>query len=134
LDTRNKILESAAAAETVQRLRSGGERVTAVVGSFDVLQADHVRDLARVRNETGSSKVVAVLVTGEAALLAPRARAEMAAGLAVIDYVVPVEGGGLEALLAGFDPACVIRAEALHHRLTRRLMEHVRERQTVVRQ
>jgi hypothetical protein len=94
-----------------------------------------VRDLARVKNETDASHLLAVLLPGEHALLAPGARAEMAAGLAMIDYVVPVQGGSdLDMLLAVFDPACVIRSEALHHRLTRRLIDHVRERQTVVRQ
>lgn len=131
MDTRCKILDAAAAAEVARHRHASGDRVIAITGYFDVLQASHVRELRRVRKATGPGVLMAVLLRPPDPVLSDRARSEMVAGLGVIDYVVSIKDGPeLEALLAGFDSGNVIRAEAAHDRLIRQLIAHVQERQT----
>ena len=80
-------------------------------GHFDPLLAEHARLLHEAK---GSAEVLAVEITNSAnPLLAQRARAELVAGLADVDYVVLVNGTADESPDA---------------RLTQRLMEHVRQR------
>lgn len=114
LDTRSKILTLDAA----RRLAA----VTLVTGTFDVLRAAHVRDL---RAAPGTALLVAVLpLAGE--ILPQRARAEMVAGLRVVDYVVIVNETDIEALIQGLAPVTVVRLETMDAERTSQLIEHVR--------
>jgi hypothetical protein len=98
---------------------------TAVTAYFDVLLAEHVRALEGLARPL----VVAVLPrAGE--LLSQRARAELAAGLRMVDYVVIADDTGAEALLARLRPARIVRMEEDDARRIRQLMEHVRNRQS----
>jgi bifunctional ADP-heptose synthase (sugar kinase/adenylyltransferase) len=62
--------------------------------------------------------------------LTPRARAEMAAALGVVDYVV-IAGSGMPAgrLLAALEPHAVVRCEAAHEEHMRQFIHHVHRRQ-----
>ena len=115
MDTRSKIISADAAPPGC----------TVVTGYFDVLLADHARELSALPRPL----LVAVLrVDGE--LMSQRARAEMAAGLRVVDYVVIADDTEAEALLARLRPARTVRMEEDDARRIRQLMEHVRNRQT----
>jgi bifunctional ADP-heptose synthase (sugar kinase/adenylyltransferase) len=102
-----------------------------VTGWFDVLQSEDAREMAAVKSGTDAALVVAILIPPPEPVLALRARAEMAAGFAVIDYVVTSDGGpALEALLAALEPDAVVRREAAHERRMRQLIDHVHGRHT----
>ena len=124
MDTRNKILTPAAALETLR-----GRPVVAVTAYFDVLRAEHADGLRRLREAAPDAALVALVLPCAEALLTLRARAELAAALAVIDYVVAVESGPPEDLLASLQPATVVRWEAADRARTRQLMQHVHSRQ-----
>jgi hypothetical protein len=115
MDTRRKIVppESAPAGATV------------VTAYFDVLQSEDTRDLAVLPRP-----VIALILPLEDALLPQSARAELAAGLRMIDYVVLAGDGAADAQVARLRPAQVVRLEAAQARRSRELKEHVRNRQT----
>jgi len=98
---------------------------TLVTGYFDVLLAEHVGEL-----EGLPRPVVVTVLPRSGELLSQRARAELAAGLRVVDYVVIADDTEAEALLARLRPARIVRMEEDDARRLRQLMEHVRNRQT----
>jgi bifunctional ADP-heptose synthase (sugar kinase/adenylyltransferase) len=115
MDTRTKIV-------TPEDVPPG---CTAVTGYFDVLLADHVRALESLPRPL----VIAVLPrSGE--LLNQRARAELAAGLRMVDYVVIADDSGAETLLATLRPIRTVRMEEDDARRIRYLIDHVRDRQS----
>jgi bifunctional ADP-heptose synthase (sugar kinase/adenylyltransferase) len=118
LDTRSKILTLAAA------LRLGP--VTLITGTFDGLRAAHLREL---RAAPSTALLAAVLpLNGE--LVPQRARAEMMAGLRVIDYVVLADERDVDALIQRLAPRALIRMEAGDAGRTRELIDHVHRRQS----
>jgi glycerol-3-phosphate cytidylyltransferase-like family protein len=120
MDTRSKILTVAAALELEPR------PLAIVTGYFDILRAEHARDLGQVRNHP---LLVAVLpLAGE--LLPPRARAELVAALRVVDYVVIAAHEEAGPLIESLQPAELIRLEADDALRARQLIEHVHRRQT----
>ena len=125
MDTRTKILSETVALETLEALRAQGESVRAVTGFFDVLLAAHVRALRDFAE--GKSKLIALVLNPPEPLLAQDARAELAASLATVDYVVAVADDGAE-LLRGIQPARVLRMEADDAHRRRELIEHVQRR------
>jgi len=122
VDTRNKILTMEAAAGTAQGMAMAA-------GCFDVLLAEQVGELERARTREG---LLAVVVEGASPILPVRARAEMVAALAVVDYVVIAPGNGElpDGWLEQLKPARVTHLEANHQRQLARLEAHVRRRQT----
>jgi bifunctional ADP-heptose synthase (sugar kinase/adenylyltransferase) len=80
-----------------------------ISGHFDPLLAEHVRGLARLK-EPGRLLVVDVTNPAQP-LLSQRARAELVAALAMVDYVVLQEG-----------------SEAADADITERFVEHVLQR------
>jgi len=118
MDTRRKILTL----EDALRLPHG--QVTLATGYFDALRAAHVRHLSAL-----SRPLLAVVLPLSGELLPQRARAEMAASLRVIDYVVIVENKDLDALIEGLAPRELVRLEARDTALVQQLIEHVHRRQ-----
>lgn len=118
MDTRSKILSRAAA-----------ERLTGplalITGYFDVLGIEHVRELARMRRP----RVAAVLRHPDE-IFDASARAEMAAALRVIDYVVTADHEQVDELIERLHPAAVLRLEAADLRRARRLKEDAKRSQT----
>jgi hypothetical protein len=98
---------------------------TVVTGYFDVLQADDARDLAALPRP-----LIAVVLPLAGELLPQRARAELAAGLRMIDYVVLAGDAVPDTLIERLRPAQVVRLEAAQAQRSRQLKEHVRNRQT----
>lgn len=127
MDTRTKILT----AEEAGALGRGSEQVVLATGYFDVLLAAHLRDLERVRESLPEDAVLLVaLGTPEQPLLDGRARAEVVAALAVVDYVVSLEKQQMERLLPVFPEQRRVRLEAAHQERMRELIEHVHRRQS----
>ncbi|HLH39972.1 MAG TPA: hypothetical protein VKX39_12550 [Bryobacteraceae bacterium] len=79
MDTRTKIV----GAEEAVRLAAAGAVV--VSGYFDPLLSEHAERLARVKQ--GRAKLLVAIASPPDPLLPARARAEMVAGLRVVDYV-----------------------------------------------
>ena len=98
---------------------------TVVTGYFEMLAAEDSRELGGLQRP-----VVAIVLPLEEELLGQRARAEMAAALRVIDYVVIAENARVDALCERLRPARIVAIEAAQALRTRQLMEHVRNRQT----
>jgi len=104
LDTRTKIVPR----QEIDKRLNGG-RAAWVSGHFDPLLAEHVARLEQAR-EPGRLLVVEV-TNPEQPLLAQRARAELVAALAMVDFVVLGDG----------------RA-AMDADITERFVEHVLDR------
>ena len=131
LDTRTKIVDAARAAE----LRAAYPGMRFVTGYFDVLVASQTRALGRLAPDSGSKErpLMAVVVEPPDPLLNARARAELAAGLSVIDYVLLPEAPGPEGTVAGGSPEWLSGAlslEAEHEADRQDLITHVHRRQT----
>jgi bifunctional ADP-heptose synthase (sugar kinase/adenylyltransferase) len=123
MDTREKIIELARAREIAREQRS---RLTLVTGYFDVLRTGHVERLQQLDRE-GKGLMVVVL-DPPAPILSRRARAELVAALAMVDYVVPAGQDGIRELLAEFPADAVAREEASDLPRTQELTAHVQRR------
>jgi bifunctional ADP-heptose synthase (sugar kinase/adenylyltransferase) len=126
MDTRDKIIDCEHAAALAAQLRQQGASIRAVTGYFDVLVAEHVRRLRQIAN--GSAKLFLVVLDPPAPLLSARARAEMVAALAMVDYVVPAGGQAAEGLLSHFTAAEIVREESADLLRAARLSQHVQRR------
>jgi bifunctional ADP-heptose synthase (sugar kinase/adenylyltransferase) len=124
MDTRTKIIDPERALALIQELRVKGVRI--VTGYFDVIVAEHVRRLREIKN--GSGALVVVVLDPHDALLAGRARAELVAALAVVDYVVPADEQAAGELLSHFTASEIVREESADLLRVRRLSEHVKSR------
>ncbi|HWC97291.1 MAG TPA: hypothetical protein VG456_11090 [Candidatus Sulfopaludibacter sp.] len=121
MDTRNKILTGPEAVV--------GRPLAVVTGYFDVLRAEHARELAQVRSGTRGSALLVVVSQGSDALLPLAARAELVAALRVVDYVLTADDGDVDALIETLKPTVVVRLETEDAGRVRRLKEHVQQRQ-----
>jgi glycerol-3-phosphate cytidylyltransferase-like family protein len=126
VDTRTKIITPAEACA----LARGPRNAALATGYFDVLLAAHVRELERVRDSLPDAVVLVALGTPEQPLLDARARAEMVAALAIVDYVVSLEDWQMESLLVAFPAERIVRLEAAHEQWMRELIRHVHRRQS----
>ena len=126
MDTRSKIIT----VEAAIALAGGGRSTVLVTGFFDVLLAAHVRELARARESLPDAVLLVAIAEPQHPLLNTRARAEMVAALAMVDYVVSLEEPPIESLLAAFPADRIVRLEAAHQQHMRELIEHVRRRQS----
>jgi bifunctional ADP-heptose synthase (sugar kinase/adenylyltransferase) len=126
VDTRSKIVSAAGAPVGA----------VLVVGCFDVLGLEQVRALAKIRGRTSARVIAVVLPGGDGRpdeVLEQGARAEMAAALRMLDYVLiaaePGCPGDLQDLVTRLRPAEIIHLdEAEQHRM-RRLFARVQSGQ-----
>ncbi len=130
MDTRGKILDAAQG----RRLLAGrtGPSARVVVGWFDPLLASHAARLCELAPD-GDGLLVAVLADPPEPLLAARARAELVAALAVVDYVVLAEGAGQAELLEGISPGSIFREEDADGERRNELVRRVFSRQKAAR-
>jgi hypothetical protein len=115
VDTRTKIVSADQAAELA---RSGA---TVVSGYFDPLILAIADELASLKQEVprAGSPLLVLIRSSENAILPARARAELVAALAVVDYVCDAE--------CGIEPQH--RLEKEHDRRLKELIAHVHARQ-----
>ena len=125
MDTRSKILTLAAAAEIPVR------PLAMVSGTFDILRAEHARELQQVRDRTSARALIAVVLPRAGELLSQRARAELVSALRAVDYVVVASAAELDGLIRLLRPALVIHMEEADERRLQELWDHVRTRFTV---
>ena len=119
MDTRNKILSLDHA------LSREWPGLAIVAGSFDVLRASLIRELAAIRERTGARTLLAVVPPLENEILPRRARAELAAALRLIDYVVIADRAELERLAAVLKPLETVSLEAADRCRARQLREDI---------
>jgi bifunctional ADP-heptose synthase (sugar kinase/adenylyltransferase) len=122
MDTRSKIL-------TAGNARSLAGPLVVVAGWFDLLGAHHARELAAIRGRHGAARILAAVLPASGAIFNQLARAEMAAALRMIDYVVSIDDRDLPGLAAALQPVEIVRLEAAEVRRTHELRAHVRSRQ-----
>ena len=119
MDTRRKIL-------TLDQALRLKPPVAIASGTFEILRAEHARELESLRARVpGAALLVAVLDVPGVPIGAP-IRAEMAAALRVVDYVVIAESEELARLIDSLDPVAVARLEAADQARWKALKEHVR--------
>jgi bifunctional ADP-heptose synthase (sugar kinase/adenylyltransferase) len=111
VDSRTKIVPL----DEAQRIAARGARI--VAGTFDPLLASHAEQLRDLKRE-GVPLVVAI-AEPEDPILPARARAELVAGLTVVDFVVESAEG----------IAADVRLEEDHARKREELIDHVHSRQ-----
>jgi bifunctional ADP-heptose synthase (sugar kinase/adenylyltransferase) len=131
MDTRVKILSAESAIKAACRLKQEGRRLTVVTGYFDVLLAAQVRELKAARISTGSGCLIAVLLPCVQSLLSQRARAEVVAGLGMIDYVVIAGNDDVEEFLRRLPADNVISRQHADEEQMRLLIEHVHGRHSL---
>jgi len=116
--------------EQARALRFNGPVV--VTGYFDLLRAVHARELEETRRRTAAGTLVVAVMPWVEAYQSQRARAEMAAALRVVDYVVLIDqDADLAALYDALHPIEVVRMEMADARRNRELIEHVRRRNSL---
>ena len=125
MDTRTKILTPAAFAAL-----DPPRPVLLVTGRFDILRLETARHLAAARARTQAGCLVAAVRPLADAQATLAARAQMAAALRVVDYVLLAENGDLDSLSASLQPIEIISLEEADAHRTRQLIEHVHHRQS----
>jgi glycerol-3-phosphate cytidylyltransferase-like family protein len=100
-----------------------------VKGYFDLLRAEHARSLDAIRSRTGAATLLAVVLPLDHSLLPLAARAELAAALRMVDYVLPGDCEDLNRLVSSLGPAETVSLEDADMRRARQLIEHVHRRQ-----
>jgi len=111
LDTRTKIIDAAQAARIAQ------DGATIVSGYFDPMIASHAERLTKLKRE--GTPLLVLVATPPQAILPALARAQLVAGLSVVDYVCDTPDG----------IAPQIHLEDEHAELLTQLIEHVHARQ-----
>ena len=101
-----------------------------VTGTFDVIQAEDARELAAIRERSAGRPLIVVVLPLDGSLFSQRARAELAAGLRMVDYVLITDDRHPDGLLSALQPAEVVHLETVHADRKRQLMGHVHRRQT----
>jgi hypothetical protein len=129
LDTRNKILTLTQASALAEEARRSGSPTIAFVTHLEVLGASHVRELEEIA-AAAHGKLFLILTDPESPLVPIDARADLAAALRVVDYVVPSAGGAAPAM-AAIHPGFTVHDEEKDRVRTRQLIEHVRSRSRI---
>lgn len=118
VDTRTKILSPAEAA--------GLGPAVVVTGCFDPLLAGHARRMAELAR--AGAALVVVLLDPQRPLLPARARAELAASLAAVNWVVLPGAEDPGQVIRLLKPLAVYREETAERERTQALIQRVWER------
>jgi glycerol-3-phosphate cytidylyltransferase-like family protein len=127
-DTRHKII-------TLEQARAiaaeSGVPSSAFVTHLEVLRASHICKLQEVA-AANQGRLFVILIDPKTPLVPLPERAEMAAALRVVDYVIPVPAGagatGVDQALDALHPDVTVHDEEEDRERTRLLIEHVRSR------
>ncbi|HEY2014003.1 MAG TPA: hypothetical protein VGH38_10915 [Bryobacteraceae bacterium] len=118
MDTRSKILVEGPAWPDFPR------PLAVATGYFDVLRAEHARELWQARRASGAATLVAIVLRRPGELLSLRARAELVAALRAVDWVVCAGATGTDEYKT-LRPDYVVRLEEGDERRSRELRERV---------
>ena len=129
MDTRNKILSIAQAAALAGALRREASPPSVFLTHVEVLASDHVRRLEHLAARS-PGKIFLVLTDSSSPLAPMEARAEMAAALRLVDYVVPAADGPAPAL-AAIQPLITVEDEEEDCARTQQLIQHVQTRSRI---
>jgi bifunctional ADP-heptose synthase (sugar kinase/adenylyltransferase) len=123
MDTRLKLIS------LEEAVRLAAQRpVRVVTGYFDPLLAAHAARVEEIRAAAAGEALLAVVLDPAAPILPARARAELVAALAAIDYVVVLPQPDAEQFLARIPAAGIVREEEADRLRTQALIEHVQQR------
>ena len=128
MDTRFKIISAGNASELAGRLKRQGRKLLVVQGSFDLLLATHALSLQKARDNAGGTSLMVLLTQPSVPLLSEQARAELLAGLHMVDYVVTAGNGSAKEFLDRLEPGELASAPVDDEEHTRQLIEHVHRR------
>jgi len=118
MDTRSKIL-------TAEAARALPGPLAVVTGYFDVLRAEHAREIQSIRERTGATSLLAVVLPFAGEVFDVCARARMVAALRMIDYVLIADEVEADALLEALRPLTVIHTEAEDARRDAEIAERI---------
>jgi bifunctional ADP-heptose synthase (sugar kinase/adenylyltransferase) len=121
MDTRSKIL-------TPAEVRLLPPPLTVVTGYFEIPRAELVGELREARERNAGSALVAVVLPLANGAHGQRARAELAAAMRMIDYVVIADDADPNTFIESLQPAALARLEEAEVRRMRELRDHVRSR------
>ena len=121
MDTRIKILSGPDV--------PAGESLVMVTGYFDVLRAGHVRAFVAARQRAPHARLLVLVLRGKEELLPLDARAELAAALRMVDYVLTADDRDVDRLIKTLRPAILVRLESDDLRRVSWLKEHVHRQQ-----
>ncbi len=128
MDTRAKIVGAGAVSDLLVRNSSNGARWVVAQGWFDILRSFHCRFLAEAKQQ-GGRLVVIVHADSDAhpTMLDQSSRAQLAAALAVVDYVVICDGTQAARLAEVWKPATILDIdEAFRNDLVREVVRRHR--------
>ncbi len=117
MDTRTKILNGTASL--------AGIPLIVITGHFDVLRAEHIRELSAARGRARDARVLIIVTSGAGELLPLPARAELAAALRMVDYVLTAEDRDVDRLVETLRLAVLVRLEPGDQRRLHWLKQHV---------
>jgi bifunctional ADP-heptose synthase (sugar kinase/adenylyltransferase) len=120
MDTRRKILTAGDAS----RLNPARPLVL-VTGYFDLLRAEHGRELNSVRSRTAPATLMVAVLPLSGEVLSQAARTTLVAAMHMVDYVVTAEDAEVDLLVSALTPSLVLRLEEGDLRRARQLIEHV---------
>ena len=126
MDTRSKIVGPGAAVELARSRRAAGLRVAVAAGYFDPLLAAHAERLEELARD--GQVLFLAIEDPPRPLLEARARAELVAGLRVVDCVTLV-GSRSSGFIETLGPDAVFLEREADSRRTQELIEHVHRRQ-----
>jgi glycerol-3-phosphate cytidylyltransferase-like family protein len=113
--------------DEVAKALDGSNNLTVFVGHFDPLTVEHARQLIQAHRSSGLT--VVIVTDPPEPILPQRARAELAAALHAVDYVIAASHNASAEIIARLQPDKVIQEEGADLRRTQQLIEHVRGRQ-----
>lgn len=111
MDTRNKIVTFSQLESTLRSTRQQ-ERPVIAKGRFELLQVEHCRRLSEAKKR-GAPLIVFVSANRKPpkSPLDERARAELVAALAAVDYVIICDEAEADGLVSSLNPKIVIDTE-----------------------
>ncbi len=125
MDTRNKIISVDQALALTGRLGESRAHFSIVLGYFDVLQPGML--VALDNFAACGTTLFGIVLSDRKCLLSNRTRAELAAALRVIDYVIPFEEDPSD-LVRSLAPAVCLDQRDAHGLSTGNLIAHVFQR------
>jgi glycerol-3-phosphate cytidylyltransferase-like family protein len=126
MDTRAKIVDASQISALLAQNSSNGRRLVVAHGWFDVLRVPHCRALMEAKAPGGELAVIVHADSDEhPTVLNAASRAQLAAAIGVVDYVVICDGTQAGQLAASWNAAAIVEIDEA---FSRSLVENVLQR------